>query len=102
MTRSGSGPFPPALAAFLLVCSLALAPVAQAQTDSEAAPEAPELQPGTEPPADPAVGLNDEPTDEEAEAAADAASQPVQATLERFVPSEQISEDNSVAYPNDI
>lgn len=26
----------------------------------------------------------------------------IRATLERFVPSEQISEDNSVAYPNDI
>lgn len=95
MKRSGSSQFPAMLAASMLVFSLA-----QAQTDSEAQPDAPQQQPASEPLADPTVGLNDESIDGEADAAA--APEPVQATLERFVPSEQISEDNSVAYPNDI
>lgn len=97
MKRSGSSQFPAMLAASMLVFSLA-----QAQTDSEAPPDAPQQQPASEPLADPTVGLNDESIDGEADAAADAEAEPVQATLERFVPSEQISEDNSVAYPNDI
>ncbi len=40
--------------------------------------------------------------EETGEEAADGAEAEIKATMEKFVPSEQISEDRSVSFPNDI
>lgn len=93
---------------WLLVALLALAIGAAAAQDPPA--EATEPDPVAEEAIDNELfdAEDEEPADAEEELPPapepdpTAAEGPVNATMERFVPSEQISEDRSVSFPNDI
>ena len=93
-----------------LVCGIAVSqttPPADAERDNDAPAAGTEeaTPPGA---ADTAAEANAAQTDEvavdgQAPGAADSAGDSnIKATMRKFVPSEQISEDSSVAFPNDI